>query len=133
MLADLIQRIRCAPRRAPCPSYGRQGQYYYHLRDDQPFAFAGLWDQWNGPEGPVDTCAIITTDANELPKAVHDRMPVILNADTGRAWLDPRADAADLHKLLRPYACGDLDAYPVSTRVNNPRNHGPELIQQLTL
>ncbi len=105
--------------------------YYYHLRDDQPFAFAGLWDQWNGPEGPVETCAVITTDANELAKAVHDRMPVILNADAGRAWLDPEADAADLQMLLRPYAGGDLDAYPVSTRVNSPRNHGPELIQRL--
>jgi putative SOS response-associated peptidase YedK len=105
--------------------------YYYHLRGDQPFAFAGLWDQWNGPDGPVETCAIITTEANELAKAVHDRMPVILNAEPGAAWLDPRADAADLQNLLRPYAGGDLDAYPVTTRVNSPRNHGPELIQPL--
>jgi putative SOS response-associated peptidase YedK len=105
--------------------------YYYHLRDDKPFAFAGLWDQWNGPEGAVETCGIITTEANELAKAVHDRMPVILNAETGAAWLDPQADAADLQNLLRPYAGGDLDVYPVSTRVNSPRNHGPELIQPL--
>jgi putative SOS response-associated peptidase YedK len=101
---------------------------YFHMRDEQPFAFAGLWDEWKGPDGPIETCAIITTDANELAKTVHDRMPVILNAETGAAWLDPQADAADLRHLLRPYAGGDLDAYPVSTQVNSPRNHGAELI-----
>jgi putative SOS response-associated peptidase YedK len=107
--------------------------YYYHMRDDQPFAFAGLWDTWKGPNGPVESCTIITTEANELAKAVHDRMPVILDADTGRAWLDPKADAADLQKLLQPYAGSDLDAYPVCTQVNSPRNHGPELIRPLAL
>ncbi len=76
---------------------------------------------------------IIATDANELAKAVHDRMPVILNADTGRAWLDPETDAADLQNLLQPYAGSDLDGHPVSTRVNSPRNQGPELIQPLAL
>jgi putative SOS response-associated peptidase YedK len=114
------------------PTGGKVKQpYYYHLRDDQAFAFAGLWDQWTGPEGPIETCAIITTEANDLAKAVHDRMPVILNAETGAAWLDPQADTAELQKLLRPYAGGDLDAYPVSTRVNSPRHQGPELIQRL--
>jgi putative SOS response-associated peptidase YedK len=58
-------------------------------------------------------------------------MPVILNADTGRAWLDPEADAADLETLLRPYAGSDLDAYPVTTRVNSPRYNGPELTKPL--
>jgi putative SOS response-associated peptidase YedK len=104
--------------------------YYNHIRDDQPFAFAGLWDEWNGREGPVQTCAI-TTDANELAKTVHDRMPVILNAETGAVWLDPKADPVALQKLLQPYAGGDLDGYPVSTQVNSPRNHGPELIRPL--
>jgi putative SOS response-associated peptidase YedK len=108
---------------------GQSKPYFYHLRGDQPFAFAGLWDQWSGPDGPVETCGIITTEANALAKAVHDRMPVILNAETGAAWLDPQANAADLQKLLRPYAGSDLDACPLSTRVNSPRNQGPELIQ----
>jgi putative SOS response-associated peptidase YedK len=105
--------------------------YYYHLRDDKPFAFAGLWDQWNGPNGPVEMCAIVTSDVNELAKAVHDRMPVILNAESGAAWLDPQVEPAALQKLLRPYTGGNLEVYPMSTRVNSPRNHGTELIQPL--
>jgi putative SOS response-associated peptidase YedK len=79
----------------------------------------------------LKTCAIITTDANELAKAVHDQMPMILNAETGAAWLNPNADVAALQGLLRPYAAGATDAYPVSTRVGSPRRYRPELMQSL--
>jgi putative SOS response-associated peptidase YedK len=108
-----------------------QAAVLLHLRDDQPFAFAGLWDRWHGPIGVVETCAIITTEANELAKAVHDRMPVILTGDACKAWLDPEADAAALEGLLLPYSAGAMDVYPVSTQVNSVRNNGRELIQRL--
>jgi putative SOS response-associated peptidase YedK len=105
--------------------------YFYHLRDDQPFAFAGLWDRWHGPKGVVETCAIITTEANELAKVVHDRMPVILTGDACKAWLDSEAEPAALEGLMRPYSASAMDVYPVSTQVNSVRNNGPELIEQL--
>jgi putative SOS response-associated peptidase YedK len=77
--------------------------FYFHLRDDQPFAFAGLWERWQGPGDPVETCALITTEANELTRPVHDRMPVMLNAKTAALWLDPDVDDAQvLQELLRP-------------------------------
>jgi putative SOS response-associated peptidase YedK len=84
---------------------------------------------WVRANEPIETCVITTTDPNDLAKGMHDRMPVILNADTGREWLDPQADPADLQKLLQAYSGSDLDAHPVSTRVNSPRNQGPGLIQ----
>jgi putative SOS response-associated peptidase YedK len=103
--------------------------YFYHLRDDQPFAFAGLWDRWHGPKGLVETCTIITTEANELAKEVHDRMPVILTCDACGAWLDPEVEPAALQAMLQPYAVGAMEAFPVSTQVNSVRNNGPQLVQ----
>src|ERR1700676_4923775 len=57
------------------------------LADDKPFAFAGLWDRWEGPDGPVESCCILTTDANELVRPIHDRMPVILDPRYFDQWL----------------------------------------------
>ena len=93
------------------------------LADDKPFAFAGLWERWEGPDGPVDSCAILTTEANELVRPVHDRMPVILDRRHFGQWLDPaEQDAGALAPLLRPFAADRMHAYPVSTLVNSPRN-----------
>lgn len=95
----------------------------------EPFAFAGLWDRWRPPHGdPLHTCTIITTDAADSIRGIHDRMPVILPAGDRDRWIDPDADPGALHALLRPYQ-GPLDAYAVSTLVNSPANEGPELIE----
>lgn len=96
-------------------------------RDRSSFAFAGLWESWQGSDGPLQTCTIITTEANDLLATIHDRMPVILATDDHERWLDPsRADGED---LLRPCPAGWLDAVPVSTRVNTPRHDDPGLIE----
>ncbi len=93
------------------------------LIDDKPFAFAGLWERWEGPAGPVDSCAILTTEANELVRPVHDRMPVILDRRHFDQWLAPKEqDAGALAPLLRPFAADRMRAYPVSPLVNSPRN-----------
>ena len=68
--------------------------FYFHRRDDRPFAFAGLWDTWKSPDGQVETCAIITTDANDLSRPIHDRMPVILPQSACGPWLDPEIEDA---------------------------------------
>ena len=95
-------------------------------RDGQPFAFAGLWERWRGPEGEVETCTILTTEANAVLGPIHDRMPVILDPACYDRWLDPAQPRAE--ELLRPCPDEWLEAFPVSTRVNNVRNDAAELI-----
>ena len=86
------------------------------------FAFAGLWDRWEKQGETFDSCSIIVTDANEAVRPVHDRMPVILNHAYYNAWLNPtHSNRAQLQSMLVPYA-GSIDVYPVSKRVNSPKN-----------
>ena len=92
------------------------------LKDKEPFAFAGLWDTWVNPEGEeVESFTIITTQANELLRRIHDRMPVILAEEQEATWLDQDADAQELLSMLKPFP-GEMEAYPVSTLVNSPSN-----------
>ncbi len=92
------------------------------------FAFAGLWDRWKDVEGKiVETCSILTTAANAVTSAVHDRMPVILDQDTFDVWLDPGMnDAATTSDLLKPYEAHRMRSYPVSTRLNQVQNDDAE-------
>jgi len=103
------------------------------LKDKQPFAFAGLWERWQPPDGSViETCTILTTDPNELLKPIHNRMPVILAPTAYDQWLDPTVQHAEsLKALLRPYPSEELLAYPVSTLVNNPRHDAPDCLEPL--
>lgn len=100
--------------------------YWIGFEDGRPFAFAGLWERWQGSEGVVESCAIITTSANEVVAPLHDRMPVILPPRSLAPWLDPTSqDAATLQPLLHPYPSEGMVAWPVSPRVNNPRHDDP--------
>jgi putative SOS response-associated peptidase YedK len=109
---------------------GRKQPYCFRPLDERPFAFAGLWERWEGESGPVESCAILTTTANELVRPIHERMPVILPAQHWAAWLDPQMqDAVALAPLLRPYPADAMRAYAVSQLVNNPRNDGPECLE----
>jgi putative SOS response-associated peptidase YedK len=105
----------------------RQGKakqpFCFRLHDDRPFAFAGLWERWEGPPGTVVTCCILTTAANELVRPAHDRMPVMLERHYFEQWLDPvERDADALAWMLRPYRAEAMRAYPVSPLVNSPKN-----------
>ena len=103
---------------------------YIVLRSREPFGFAGLWDTWTAPEGEeIKSCTIITTEANELLKPIHDRMPVILNRDAEALWLDPTIqDPAKLLPLLKRYPAEDMELYPVSRLVNSPQHDTPDCI-----
>jgi putative SOS response-associated peptidase YedK len=93
------------------------------LRSHRSFAMAGIYDVWRDPGGrEVRSFAIITTEAAGALRAIHDRMPVILDSGAEEPWLDAEADAKDLRRLLVP--CNDelLDAYEVSNLVNAPGN-----------
>jgi putative SOS response-associated peptidase YedK len=103
--------------------------FHFRRTDGKPFAFAGLWERWHGGDGePVETCAILTTTANEVARPVHERMPVILAPGDFAAWLDPRTPAAQLHDLLRPYTAEEMAAAPVGSYASNPRNEGSQCL-----
>jgi putative SOS response-associated peptidase YedK len=109
---------------------GRKEPYYLHLRGKQAFAFAGLWERWEGPEGEViESCAILTTQANEVVRPINDRMPVILQSRHYGRWLDPTlTEPRKIRPLLAPYPAERMLACPVSQRVNDTRNEGAECI-----
>lgn len=96
--------------------------YLFRRPDDKPMAFAGLWEAWN----EILTCAVITTDANDVMAPIHHRMPVILGENDYSQWLDP--GATDYDKLLAPCPADELICYPVNPVVNNARNQGPQCI-----
>src|SRR3954471_13048493 len=101
--------------------------YLIHRQDGKPFAFAGLWSTWvdreHGSTTPVETFTILTTDANDLMRPLHDRMPVIVDPENFDLWLDPKMeDAAVLQPLLVPHAIEGFEAFPVSRLVNSPAN-----------
>ena len=104
--------------------------FFIHMKDRKPFAFAGLWDSWNSPEGSqLKTCTIITTEPNELMSLLHNRMPVILHPRDYDKWLDPSSQTPDqLMPLLKPFPADMMDAYPVTPLVNKPANDTPELV-----
>ncbi len=112
---------------------GRKQPFHIRRRDGRPFAFAGLWERWAPPDGqPIDSCALLTTAANDLIRPLHVRMPVILSPSAYGAWLDPGIqDAERLQALLRPFPPEDMLLYAVGPGVNDPANDAPDCILPL--
>jgi putative SOS response-associated peptidase YedK len=110
---------------------GHKVPYYFQLESGEPFAFAGLWENWQDPQSGawLRSCTILTTDANPIVRPTHHRMPVILPEACHRAWLGEESDAGDLKAMLLPLDAGLMEAWEVSPRVNPPRHNGPELIE----
>jgi putative SOS response-associated peptidase YedK len=116
------------------PRKGKKQPWLFQVRGE-PFAFAGLWERWqHGGEDPVESCTLITTEANDLVKPVHNRMPVILPSSVYNLWLDPEVKSADtLLPLLKPFEASLMTAVPVSTRVNNPKFDDPSCVAEVSL
>jgi len=111
---------------------GRKKQpYFIHLRGDRPFAFAGVWEAWEGPDhSMLETCTILTTAANDVVRPIHDRMPVILDASDYAAWLDPaNKDPERLVRLLQPYPSEAMEAQAVGDFVNSPSRDSPQCVE----
>jgi putative SOS response-associated peptidase YedK len=104
--------------------------HFIFLKSRQPFAFAGLWDEWHAPNGgTLRSATIITTEPNELMATIHNRMPVILHPSAYAQWLDPAPRAPEsLLPLIKPFPADEMTAYPVSTLVNSPANDRAELV-----
>lgn len=99
------------------------------IRKGEPFAMAGLWEKWNDGNKNHYTCTILTIEANEFMKEIHNRMPVILTRDNERIWLNNTvSDSEILSSCMKPISSKEMNAYEVSTLVNSPRNEQPECI-----
>jgi len=113
---------------------GRKQPYFFRMKDERPFGFAGLWERWEGEGEVINSCTILTTEANEVLRPVHDRMPVILHPEDYELWLDADARKIELVKeMLRPYPAEEMMGYPVGTSVNSPRSQGEKLIARASI
>jgi putative SOS response-associated peptidase YedK len=113
---------------------GKKQPYYIRLKSDSPFGIAGLWDRWDKQGEPLETCTILTCDANEPMLAIHDRMPVVIPPESFDIWLDPEIhDPRKLARLLRPFHPDEMTAYPVSALVNNVRNDSAGCIEPVNV
>jgi putative SOS response-associated peptidase YedK len=98
--------------------------FCFEMNNGELFAFAGLWERWKDPSGNwIRTCSILTTTANAVTSAVHDRMPVILDPGDYDLWLDPGMKKIEaVSEMLKPFDARKMRSYPVSTRVNHAAN-----------
>jgi putative SOS response-associated peptidase YedK len=131
---DAFVRRRCLVPLDGFYEWSRRGDrkrpFYFHMKDGEPFAVAGLWEVWEGGGAPLETCTLLTTEANELLAPYHDRMPVIVRPEDYDLWLDAGVRSAELLRpLLRPYAHEEMGAYEVSPLVNSPSNDSPRCVE----
>jgi putative SOS response-associated peptidase YedK len=122
---------------------GTKQPYYIRLKDGSLFAFAGLWETWESPDGsPLISCTIITVEPNALVAPIHNRMPAILKPDEEPLWLFGTQSTgesaqrkgnveAQMMKLLRPYPADLMEAYPVAKSVGNPANNSPRCVEPI--
>jgi putative SOS response-associated peptidase YedK len=129
--ADGFYEWRAAARGAGDSEPSRRQPQHIGMADGSVFGLAGIYERWLSEGGDViDSCAIVTTEANALLMPIHDRMPVIVPPEHYARWLDPaNADVAD---LIAPYPPEAMAYYPVSSRVNAVRNDDASLIEPIT-
>jgi putative SOS response-associated peptidase YedK len=139
LFSSLLERNRCLIPASGFYEWKTEGKrtvpFYIHMKKDSLFAFAGLYGDWNDMPGVAhQTYTIITTTPNELIAPLHDRMPAILKRKDEERWLsgDPLS-RDELEKILAPYPCQEMTAYPVSSRINDTGAKDDEqLIRPLT-
>jgi putative SOS response-associated peptidase YedK len=129
--ADGFYEWRPAPHASVGGEPARRLPLHIGMADSSLFGLAGIYERWLSEEGEVlDSCAIVTTDANALLMPIHDRMPVIIAPEHYVRWLDPaNAEVAD---LIAPYPADAMTYHPVSTRVNSVRHDDASLIEPVT-
>jgi putative SOS response-associated peptidase YedK len=111
---------------------GQKQPYYIRLKDNDLFAFAGLYEEWESPDGEnLRTFTIITVEPNELISKIHNRMPAIIKPAEEADWLNPKNSVADVVKLLGPYPAKEMETFPVSRAVNKPSFDDPSCIKPI--
>jgi len=132
-----FKRQRCMVLADGFYEWKREGQvkqpYYIRFKDQRPFVFAGLWEHWEKEAAPsLESCTILTTNANAITASIHDRMPVILQPNDYDLWLDPTIqDPEQLSSALKPYPSDEMETFRISALVNNPGNDSPLCIRRL--
>ncbi len=139
---DSFRKRRCIVPANGFFEWRKQGSvkqpYFIALGGDEPFGMAGLWARWrdrekNGDER-LETFTIVTTEPNSAVEPLHDRMPAILPPEQFDAWLAPEnEDTAALQTLLGPCPADEITVWPVSRRVNDPKNDEPSLVESDSL
>ena len=105
--------------------------YRFTLRDDALFSFAGIWEEYETVNGEVQhTFLILTTSPNDIVSEIHDRMPVILNPQMEKKWLDTYTSESELLAMLQPYPSDQMLSYTVSPLVNSVENDVPSIIRK---
>lgn len=131
--SESFQRRRCLIPADGFYEWKRAGKlkqpYYFQMKDQEPFAFAGIWDQWEGEGRLIVSCAIITTTPNELLASIHNRMPVIVSPASHQAWLNNEATPGELAALLSPFPAEQMKSHPVSNEVNHATIDNEHLVE----
>ena len=110
---------------------GRKQPHYIQVAGQAVFAVAGLWEVWESAEGDtLQSCTLLTTEANEMMASLHNRMPVIVPPRDYGLWLDVAAPLPAVESLLRPYPAAQMTHRPVSPYVSNARNEGPACLEE---
>ena len=130
----LLEQRRCIVPACGFYEWRKEGKekvaMRFKLKSGEPFAFAGLWDSWRKPDGKfLTTFTIVTTEANNLVRPIHGRMPAMLNDNNALKWLSSDGKVSDALFLLSPYPAEEMEAYDVSALVNDPRNDSPACIE----
>ena len=129
--SESFQKRRCLIFADGFYEWERNGKisqpYYFQMKDESPFAFAGIWDRWKTGGSLITSCAIITTTANELLAQIHTRMPVIVRSESYDFWLTGRAP--DVKDLLIPFPASEMTSHTVSHDVNDPKVDDAHLVQ----
>jgi putative SOS response-associated peptidase YedK len=133
---DAFRKRRCLVIANGFYEWKREGKskspFYIHLKTGDLMGFAGIYNIWKSPEGKeICSCAIITTEANDLVRMIHDRMPVIIPKDKENLWLNPKeTDINKLKYLLAPFSSEEMEMLAVSPAVNKPEFDGPDIIKR---
>jgi putative SOS response-associated peptidase YedK len=108
---------------------GNKQPYFISMKNHEPFGLAGIWERWVGENKTIDSCSIITVEANKLIAPIHNRMPAIIDPKDYNSWLDVNNTKWDeIKKYLKPFKDALLETHPVTQKMNSPRYNKPDCI-----
>lgn len=133
MFSESFRRRRCLIPADGFYEWEKLGKarqpHLFQLKSGEPFMFAGIWDRWKRQDNTINSCAIITTEANDLLSEIHQRMPVILHPENYDEWLQNNARVEDLQAMLVPFPSSEMMGHTVAQKVNDAKVDEPSLVE----